>query len=78
LFHLWAAYRVYSLDLGYKKIYASLAVLLGIIISGIAMNYLAFPWGSQPLHLALASILFGLQWYVFLELNLAPRSPISS
>ena len=77
LLHLWAAYRVYNLDLGHKKIYASLLVLLGIITTGTAMNYLGFPWGSQPLHLALAAILFGLQWYALLDLNKATQTRIS-
>lgn len=78
LLHLWAAYRVYRLKLAHTKVFASLWVLLGIIATGIAMNYLAFPWGSQPIHLALAAILFGVQWYALLELNMAPKTRISS
>ncbi len=78
LLHLWAAYRVYSMKLRHTRIFASLWVLLGIIASGIAMNYFAFPWGSQPIHLALAAVLFGVQWYAFLDLNMAPRTRISS
>ena len=78
LLHLWAAYRVYKGRLGFDKIYASLGVLAGIIATGIAMNYFAFPWGSQPLHLVLASILFGLQWYALLELIRVSRTRISS
>jgi cytochrome c oxidase assembly protein subunit 15 len=78
LLHLWAAYRVFSQGLGFKKVYASLWVVLGIIASGTAMNYLGFPWGSQALHLVLASVLFGLQWYVLLEMQGARRTRISS
>lgn len=78
LLHLWAAYRVFSLGLGLKKVYASLWVVLGIIASGTAMNYLGFPWGSQALHLVLASVMFGLQWYVLLEMQHARRTRISS
>lgn len=78
LLHLWAAYRVYSSGLGFTRIYWSLAVLLGIIATGIAMNYFAFPLGSQPLHLVLASVLFGLQWYALMELTRASRTRISS
>jgi cytochrome c oxidase assembly protein subunit 15 len=76
--HLWVAFRVYKLQLGYNKIFASLWVLGGIIASGIAMNYFAFPWGSQPLHLVLAAILFGLQWYALLEFVRAYKTRISS
>lgn len=37
------------------------------ILSGIAMYYFDFPYTSQPIHLVIASVLFGLQWYVYLE-----------
>lgn len=36
-------------------------------LTGIAMYYLDFPVLSQPLHLVIASLLFGLQFYVILE-----------
>jgi len=42
-------------------------ILLGIeIISGIIMSYFGFPFGSQTVHLVIASILFGLQFYMIL------------
>jgi cytochrome c oxidase assembly protein subunit 15 len=78
LLHLWAAYRVVSLRLGFHKINASFLVLLGLISTGIAMNYFAFPWGSQATHLFLAAALFGFQWYAFMELKSASRTGISS
>jgi len=78
LLHLWAAFRVYRLRLGYGKMGVALGALVLILFSGIAMNYLAFPFGSQPLHLAMASILFGIQWYLFLELRHAWVARISS
>jgi len=78
LLHLWMVYRIYKLQLGFRKVFASLGVLLGLIATGIAMNYFAFPWGSQPLHLVLAAILFGLQWYALLEFIRASRTRISS
>ena len=78
ILHVWAAYRVYSMRLGFEKINASLMVLLGLIFSGIAMNYFAFPWGSQATHLFLASLLFGFQWYALMELKRASKTGISS
>ncbi|MDA8685873.1 COX15/CtaA family protein [Robiginitalea sp.] len=78
VFHLLAAHRVYRFQLGYSRI-AQILVALGVIVfSGIAMNYLGFPWGSQPLHLLLASVLFGLQGYLFLEIRNAWVTRISS
>jgi cytochrome c oxidase assembly protein subunit 15 len=64
--------------LGFEKINASLMVLLGLILTGMAMNYFAFPWGSQATHLFLSSILFGFQWYAFMELKRASQTGISS
>lgn len=75
--HLWVAYRVYSLQLGYRKTGPILGTVFVIILSGIAMNYLHFPWGSQPAHLFLAAVLFGLQWYLLLEMRRALRTHIS-
>ncbi len=68
ILHVWAAWRVFRLGLGYEKMGPALGAVLLILASGIAMNYWAFPWGSQPLHLVMASLLFGLQWYLLLEM----------
>jgi cytochrome c oxidase assembly protein subunit 15 len=43
-------------------------LLIGLeIISGVAMYYFDFPFGMQATHLVLASILFGIQFYLVLE-----------
>lgn len=75
--HLWVAYRIYSRNLGYPKIYPLLGILFMIIFTGVAMNYLDFPWGSQPIHLVMAALLFGLQWKLLLEMIQAARTRIS-
>ena len=67
LINLLLAYRIYNLNLGYPKINLVLLLLLFEIISGMAMNYLDFPFASQPLHLVLASLLFGVQFYLVME-----------
>ncbi len=45
---------------------AILALIAANILTGIAMYYIDFPWGSQPLHLVLSLLLFGLQFYFLL------------
>ncbi|MBC8769004.1 COX15/CtaA family protein [Arenibacter sp. BSSL-BM3] len=67
LLNLFLAIRIYKLNLGYSKINWVLALLLFEIISGMAMYYLDFPFTTQPLHLVLASVLFGFQFYLVLE-----------
>ncbi len=37
------------------------------IFTGMAMYYLHFPYLSQPIHLVIASVLFGVQFYLLLE-----------
>ena len=50
-----------------KKLNWMGAIILLEILSGIVMTYVHFPFGSQTLHLVLASLLFGVQFYVLLE-----------
>ncbi len=40
------------------------------VLLGIAMFYLDFPFATQPLHLVLATLLFGVQLYWILRINL--------
>jgi cytochrome c oxidase assembly protein subunit 15 len=44
-----------------------IAILIMEIISGIAMYYLDFPFGTQTVHVVLATLLFGVQFYIILE-----------
>lgn len=67
LLNLVLAIRIYKLNLGYSKIKWVLVLLLLEVISGMAMYYLNFPFASQPLHLVLATVLFGFQFYLVLE-----------
>ena len=75
--NLFLAYRITKLNLGHIKIYWVVFILLVEVFSGIAMYYLDFPFGSQPLHLILASILFGVQFYLVLD-ALKPKKSIKT
>jgi cytochrome c oxidase assembly protein subunit 15 len=56
-----------KLNLGFKKLNWVL-FLIGIeIITGIVMFYFDFPFGSQTVHIVLATILFAIQFYLILE-----------
>lgn len=74
LFNFYIAYRIYTFSLGYTKINWVLLLILTTVISGIAMNYLNFPFASQPIHLVLASLLFGAQFYLVLQAIKSKRS----
>ena len=73
---LW--YHIRKRGYSYPKINWIMGILLAEIATGVAMNYFAFPFGSQPLHLILAAILFGVQGYLFLEIRSARKASISS
>lgn len=71
------AYRIFKFNLGHKKVYWILFILVLEICSGIAMYYIDFPFGSQALHLILASILFGVQFYLVLD-GIKPRTNLKT
>lgn len=62
-------YRCRKLLLGFKKVNLVMFLLVLEIISGIVMYYLEFPFGTQTIHIVLATILFGIQFYLILEAN---------
>lgn len=74
LLNLFIAYRIYKLDSGHSKINWVLLLILFEVITGMAMYYLSFPFATQPVHLVLASLLFGVQFYLVLEALKAKRS----
>ena len=63
------AYRLFKIGAAMHKIYWVLAILGLEVLSGIAMGYMGFPFGTQPLHLILATVLFGIQFYLVLEVD---------
>jgi cytochrome c oxidase assembly protein subunit 15 len=71
----YIGYRIYRLTLGYSKIKWVILLILAEIVTGMAMYYLHFPYATQPLHLVLASLLFGVQFYLILEAIKTVKSP---
>ena len=64
-FFLWFYNR--KLKLGFKKTNWVILLIIFEILTGIAMFYFDFPFGSQAIHLVIASVLFGVQFYLYLE-----------
>jgi len=63
----WLFFRSKKLNLGYQKTHLLMLCILTEVITGIAMYYFDFPFLSQPLHLVIALIMFGIQFYIYLE-----------
>ncbi|NHM01337.1 COX15/CtaA family protein [Flavobacterium difficile] len=72
LANLYLLLRNKNLQLGFEKVNWIVRILLFEIISGVIMVYVDFPFGSQTLHLVLATFLFSVQFYLFLESKTKP------
>ena len=69
LLNLWLFLRNRKLQLGYRK-FKLVMLCIGLeILTGIAMYYFDFPFTTQPLHLVIAAIMIGIQFYIILESN---------
>jgi cytochrome c oxidase assembly protein subunit 15 len=60
-------FRNRKLNLGYSKINLVLVCIGLEIATGIAMYYFNFPFSTQPIHLLIAAIMIGIQFYIILE-----------
>ena len=67
LANLYLLLRNRNLKLGFEKVNWVVRILIFEIILGVIMVYGDFPFGSQTLHLVLATFLFSLQFYLLLE-----------
>lgn len=56
-----------KLKIHYTKMNWIILLILLEVLSGIIMYYFHFPFGSQTIHLVIASVLFGFQFYLLLE-----------
>jgi cytochrome c oxidase assembly protein subunit 15 len=65
--NLFLFWRNRELKLGFNKINWVIALLCVEILSGITMFYFNFPFGSQTVHIVIATIIFGLQLSLLLE-----------
>ncbi len=73
--NLYIIFLIAKLKVGFRKIKWVIYLLVLEIISGIAMYYIDFPFGSQTLHLVVAALLFGVQFYLLLEALKWTKSP---
>jgi len=63
----WLFYMNKKQNLGFKKINLVMTCIFMEVATGILMYYFDFPFLSQPLHIVIATILIGIQFYVYLE-----------
>ncbi|MFT2008962.1 COX15/CtaA family protein [Pontibacter sp. 13R65] len=73
--NLWLAYQVYKLKNSTMRLLCNwMLVVLGIEVAiGVLMAYFAIPPILQPLHLTIATILFGIQFWMIIIYNYASK-----
>jgi len=74
LLNVYLLNRILKVAKSYNRPKWALVLILLSVVTGIAMYYLDFPFSSQPLHLVLAALLFGVQFYMVLETRKSHKS----
>ena len=74
LVNFYLFYLNKKLGLGFNKLSYVIALIGVEILTGVLMYYFDFPVLSQPVHLVIATIIFGLQFYILLEYLLRNKS----
>lgn len=67
LVNLYLFARNRKMNLGFKKMNWVMILITIEVLSGIAMYYFHFPFGTQTIHIVLATLLFGFQFFMILE-----------
>ena len=69
---IWIYKLVIKEGLAQKYIQFIIGCILAEIALGILMYYVDFPWGTQPLHLLIAALLFSAQLYWLFRIKIKP------
>ena len=69
---VWIYRQVIKEGIALKYIQFIIGCILVEVGLGILMYYIDFPWGTQPLHLLIATLLFSIQLYWLLRIKLKP------
>ena len=69
---IWIYKLVINEGLSQKYIQIIIGCILAEIALGVLMYYFDFPWGTQPLHLLIATLLFSIQLYWLFRIKNKP------
>lgn len=71
IIHIYLLFKLFKAKDELKSIFRNVKILMSLIIleilSGTIMAYFAIPFWVQPIHLVLGSMIFGAQFYIFLQ-----------
>lgn len=81
LTNLWLVWKLHRSaarqNLLYRTGLALLSVIGIAILAGITLDRLGFPAVAQPVHLLMANVIFGLQFFLYIGLGYAGKTPLA-
>ncbi len=79
--NLWLAWKVYqSVDkssLLFRLAYTLVGLIVTAILAGMSLDRLGMPAVAQPIHLLMANLIFGAQFFIFICLHYAARKNVN-
>jgi heme a synthase len=72
--NLWLAWKIFKNadnNLLLKVAYALMGLIVTAILAGVSLDRLGFPAFAQPVHLLMANLIFGAQFFLFICLHYA-------
>ena len=81
LTNLWLVWKLHRSparqNLFYRTGLALVSVIGIAILAGITLDRLGFPAAAQPVHLLMANVIFGLQFFLYIGLGYAGKTPLA-
>ena len=75
--NLWLAWKIHQQadanSLLRKIVYSLIGLIVTAILAGVSLDRLGFPALAQPVHLLMANLIFGAQFFLFICLHYANR-----
>jgi cytochrome c oxidase assembly protein subunit 15 len=75
--NLWLAWKIFQSveknSLLLRLAYALVGLIVSAILAGMSLDRLGMPPVAQPLHLLVANLIFGLQFFIFICISYAAK-----
>ena len=75
--NLWLAWKVYQAvdktSLLLRLAYALVGLIITAILAGVSLDRLGVPPVAQPIHLLMANLIFGVQFFIFICIRYAAK-----
>ncbi len=76
--NLWISWKIYQLvdknNLLLRCVYWLVGVIIAAILAGVSLDRLGVPPVAQPIHLLMANVIFGIQFFIYICLHYSANS----